>query len=124
MKGAWIIIISCLLILSCSQENITPKEKNTNGCSIEATIRNYTGFDGCGYVLELKDGSILDPIRMVVCGPPPHNIMTLDNPLLNFEEEGKKVFVEYEPMQSVSICMVGQTVKVICISEAAAVSNE
>jgi len=124
MKEVWIIIISCFLTLSCSQENITPKEKNTNGCSIEATIRNYSGLDGCGYVLELKDGSILEPVLMVVCGPPPQNIITVDNPVLNFEEEGKKVFIDYEPMQSVGICMVGQTVKVICISEAAGASNE
>ena len=124
MKEVYVIIISCLMILSCVDENITPKGKNTNGCSIEATVRDYTGLDGCGFVLELKDESILEPVRMVVCGPPPQNIMTLDNPLLNFEEDGKKVFIDYTPMQSVSICMVGQTVKIDCISEVAAVSNE
>ena len=124
MKEAYFIIISCLMILSCSEDSISPKEINTNRCSIDATVRDYTGLDGCGFVLELKDGTILEPVRTVVCGPPPQNIMTLDNPLLNFEKDGKEVLINYEPIQSVSICMVGQTVKIICISEATAASNE
>ncbi len=123
MKEVSVIIISCLIILSCSEENTTPKKNYANSCSIKATIRDYTGLDGCGYVLELNDGSILEPVRMVVCGPPPQNIMTLDNPLLNFEEDGKKVFVDYELIQSVSICMAGQTVKITCISEASEVNE-
>ena len=121
MKEAYFIIISCFIVLSCSEDNIAPKEIDANRCSIDATVRDYAGLDGCGFVLELKDGTILEPVRMVVCGPPPQNIMTLDNPLLNFEEDGKEVLINYEPMQSVSICMVGQTVKISCISEASVV---
>jgi hypothetical protein len=110
-EEAYFIIISCFIVLSCSEDNISPKEIDTNRCSIATTVRDYTGLEGCGFVLELKDRTILEPVRMVVCGPPPQNMMTLDNPLLNLEEYGKEVLINYEPMQSVSTCMVGQAVK-------------
>jgi hypothetical protein len=122
MKAVYISMISCLITLSCADGDITPKEDNT--CSTQATVKNYTGLDGCGYVLELNDGRILEPVTMTVCGPPPHNIMTLDNPLANFEVDGKRVLIDYELIESVSICMAGQTVKISCISEAASRSDQ
>jgi len=71
--------------------------------SVQATLHNYTGLDGCGWVLELNDGSKLEP-------------QNLDDFEIELEE-GKKLHIKYEKVDAGSICMVGDVVKIKCLSE-------
>lgn len=104
---------------SCEEDDAAPQ------CSIPATVRDLRGLDGCTFVFELEDGTRLEPqIRYYINGcyatPTPFNGIRPpeDDPLFNFEfVNGKKVLIEYEEVDAPSICMVGQTVEITCITE-------
>jgi hypothetical protein len=116
-----ILAVSLLVATSCDEEQI-----DTSGCTTSATVRDLTGLDGCGFVFELEDGSYLEPVRMMVCGTGPLPKEVTEDPLFDFEfVDGKKVTIGYEEiMNRASICMVGKTVRVTCITEADVNSNE
>ncbi|WP_149867104.1 hypothetical protein [Solirubrum puertoriconensis] len=78
-----------------------PEPTNCEDCETIATVRNLTGLDGCGYVLELPDGKRLEP-----SGKLWQELVKTD---------GAKVKVSYEPESRGSICMVGETVRVTCL---------
>ena len=108
-----LLFVSALLV-TCSEDTV----EKENVCSSRATVRNLAGLDGCGFVFELEDGTRLEPVRMFFCGTPPVPKEQLEDPLNNFAFiDGKKVMIDWEPVQSVSICMVGQTVKITCLTE-------
>jgi hypothetical protein len=88
-------------------------------CSTKAIIRDLTGLDGCGYVLELEDGTRLEPVLpSLFCGTPPLPKEITEDPLYNFEfVDGKRVVISYQEAGSMSICMAGTTVKITCIQE-------
>jgi len=69
------------------------------GCSLRsgnATLRDYTGLDGCGWVLE-SGGEVLEPINL--------------ESFLDAPEDGMRLEVEYDFAENVfSICMVGPMV--------------
>jgi hypothetical protein len=114
MKAALLFITVLAVSFSCKKEEAIKK----SGCAIPATVRNFTGLDGCGFVFELEDGTRLEPLRSGYCGTPPLPKEVTEDPLYNFTfADGKKVKIEYEKTESVSICMVGQTVKITCITE-------
>lgn len=96
-------------------------EMKPDGCSTPATIRDLTGFDGCRWILELEDGTRLEPqISRFECGTADYanGYRRSEDPLVNFEMvDGKKVMIGYELSSGPSICMVGQTVIVTCIEE-------
>jgi hypothetical protein len=109
--AATTFIIGLTLLAGCSYDNVEPS------CSIRATVRDLTGFDGCGFVFELEDGTRLEPVRIGYCGTEPFSPPT-DDPLFNFEfVDGKKVKISYELADAVSICMVGPSVKITCLTE-------
>ncbi len=75
------------------------------GCpaGVPATFRNLTGLDGCGFVLELDNGT-----RLEIANP---------NDLAVAPVEGLKVAVEYTNRPDLaSVCMVGPIVQVNCIA--------
>jgi hypothetical protein len=77
-----------------------------NSClnSEEGVLKNYTGLDGCGWVIVLEDGTKLEPT----------NLTEFDLLL----EEGKKISIRYEQISdAASICMVGEIIKIKCIKE-------
>ena len=93
-----IFFLSFLLILfgSCNKDRACPG-------SVEGVMHNYAGLDGCGWVIEIN-GSIYEPT----------NINDFN---ANFLVEGKQVNVIYEEKQAASICMVGTTISISCLSE-------
>ena len=93
-----IFFLSFLLILfgSCNKDRACPG-------SVEGVMHNYAGLDGCGWVIEIN-GSIYEPT----------NINDFN---ANFLVEGKKVNVSYEEKGMASICMVGPTIFISCLSE-------
>ncbi len=116
MKNSSIIVLSFLLI-ACNQDEII---FDTKACSVNATVRDLTGLDGCGFVFELNDGTRLEPIRLFYCGNPPLPREVTEDPLFDFQfVDGKKVRIGYEDVtpQYASICMVGEMVKITCVEE-------
>jgi len=61
--------------------------------AIQGQIKNYTGLDGCGWVIDLND---FDP---------------------KFLENNKKVWFTYQSFAAGSICMVGETIQITCLEE-------
>jgi hypothetical protein len=85
------------LATSCKKADEGP------GCATPATVRNLTGLDGCGYVLELDNGQRLEPHGDLWQSFARH--------------DGDRVIIGYEMEPSVSICMVGDGVKLTCIEK-------
>jgi hypothetical protein len=112
MKRIVALLFVSGLLVTCSEEKI---EK---GCGTMATVRDLSSLDGCGFVFELEDGARLEPIRVFFCGTPPIAKEQLEDPLYNFSFiDGKKVLIDWEPIEAVSICMAGQTVRITCLTE-------
>ena len=96
MNGLWLISLA-LLVFSCEG-----KEK-TLECDIKATLRDYAGLDGCGFVLVLEDGEVLEMGDFN------------EEPGFKFND-GMKVSISYEEMLDIgSICMVGPIVRIMCM---------
>lgn len=95
MKTA-VFLISFLLLLSCGNEDSCKK-------SIHVKLKNLTGLDGCGWVLQKDDGSYLEA----------QNIGEFEIEFV----EGKDLHVSYDTVDGGSICMVGEIVKITCLSE-------
>jgi hypothetical protein len=85
---------------------ITACNKN-NGCpnnSEKARIRDFTGSDTCDYVIQLEDGTKLEPTNLSE-----YPFVTL--------EEGQLVWVKYKAASGASLCDQGDIVKLKCLSE-------
>jgi hypothetical protein len=108
-----LLVLTLLIFSACSKEVV-----KTSNCAVEATVRDLTGLDGCGFVFELNDGTRLEPLRLLYCGTPPLGPEITNDPLYNFQfVEGKKVKISYEQVEGGSYCMVGPLVKITCLTE-------
>ncbi|MBN1600774.1 MAG: PKD domain-containing protein, partial [Chitinispirillaceae bacterium] len=75
----------------------------TPPCSLTGTVVDYTGLDGCGLMIRLDDGEILEPAEMV-----PNFVL----------KPGHRVMLSYTDLfDRASICMAGRIVRIDCISE-------
>lgn len=119
MRKAFVFLFLIIVFTQCESDS-------TKDCSTPATVRDLTGLDGCGWVFELEDGTRLEPLAGIPrCGFGELSKEGSEDPLASFEfVDGKKVFISYEKTNRPSICMVGPTVKITCISEAASISEE
>jgi hypothetical protein len=111
-------LLSCmaipfLFITSCNHHEASPH------CQISATVKDFSGIGGCGFVFVLDDGTKLEPYRVMMCGTPPLPKEVTDDPLFNFQfADGKRVKINYEKMEGMaSTCMVGDIVKITCIAD-------
>jgi hypothetical protein len=95
MKRLFFLFFTGILITGCSK-NLCPNSEL-------GVLHNYKGLDGCGWVIEIN-GNIYEPV----------NINDFN---ANYLVEGKQVNVIYEAKQAASICMVGQTITISCLSE-------
>ncbi len=74
-------------------------------CTTPATVRDLSGLDGCGKVLELAGGARLLPNGRVWQG--------------FAATAGQRVTISYTPLAGVmTACMAGQSVTVTCIEAA------
>lgn len=99
MKQYFSILLFSLVILFASCN----KAKKECPDATKATLKDFTGFDGCNWVLQLENGFYLEPRNL-----DQFNITLEDN---------KKVWIRYETQLSPSICMVGDVVSLLCITE-------
>lgn len=81
-------------------------EEEKRGCDTPAMLLDYAGLDGCGFVLALEDGEVLE--------------MGAFNEEPDFAfKDSMKVNISYEPMDNMaSVCMVGPIVQITCIEKA------
>lgn len=82
-------------------------------CEIEAVVKDLSDLDGCGLVLELKDGTRLIPERRTYIQAPTKE----DDPIYYFQlRDGQKVKITYRTTQLLGTCMAGEIVFITCIS--------
>jgi hypothetical protein len=93
-----VLILSTFLLLIFSACNRTSCEN-----AQAATIEDFTGLDGCGLVIKLQNGEVLEPVNLN-----DFNITPTD---------GLKVWVKYHEVGMMSICMVGPTVEIDCLAK-------
>ena len=92
-----LILTGLLFIISCEDKD------ETLDCDIKATLRDYTGLDGCGFVLVLDNGEVLEMGGFD------------EEPDFQFND-GMEVSISYEEMQGMAtICMVGPVVRIMCM---------
>jgi len=87
-------VIVSLFLFSCEKET-------TNNCenSQKGILKNLTGLDGCGWIIQLSDSTKLEPI----------NIDEFDIDLL----ENKSVCIQYHERTDLgSYCMVGKVIEI------------
>lgn len=96
-------LILYFFIFSCCLACGTNKQTNDNSmsCKTNGTVKDYTGLDGCGLLIELENGDKLEPMEVAD----------------DFElKDGQKIAFDYEEVEDVaSICMVGKIVRITCI---------
>ena len=91
-----LLVFALSLFLSCRNE------EDPLLCNEKATLRDFTGFDGCAYVLVLDNEEVLE-IGELEFEP-------------DFEfSDGLRVSVTYEEFGGASICMIGPMVRLLCI---------
>ncbi len=97
------IFFAVVLLLSlggCDKNN--PPEPDPHA----GVVRDYSGLDGCGWIIEMLSGEKLEPVEMA-------------DTSFHFYD-GQHVEVWYTELDSVgSYCMVGRTVRIDSIREAA-----
>jgi hypothetical protein len=89
MKKIILFIAISFLIFSCT--------KSHEGMT-KATIKDFTGLDGCGMMLVLENSTALEP----------GNLNDFSSTVSI--TDGQKVWVKYQENNVASICMAGQTV--------------
>jgi hypothetical protein len=95
MKAFFFACVGFLLLNACHGTSCV----NTKA----ATIVDYTGLDGCGLILKLSTGEVLEPMNLN-----DFNITPTD---------GLKVWVKYHEVAGASICMVGPIVEIDCLAK-------
>lgn len=72
-------------------------------CSLTGTVEDFTGLDGCGLLIRLDNGELIEPAEMVP----------------DFElKNGQRVRLSYtELTDAASICMAGKIARIDCIEE-------
>ncbi len=106
MKTFMIIFITfaiSMITLESCEVVPSPSDDSNTKCEFTGTVHDYTGLDGCGFIIELDNGEKLEPA-------------VIEDE--SFElEDGQRVSLSYEPIEAASFCMVGKVVKITCITD-------
>jgi|JI102314A2RNA_FD_contig_41_2026374_length_975_multi_2_in_0_out_0_2 hypothetical protein len=92
------ITVLLVMVIGCNTTN-----EEVIADTETAYFRDYRGLDGCIWVIELTDGTRLEPINLG-----DFDIVPAD---------GKKIDIAYTPVSYASICMVGEIVEITAIVE-------
>ena len=83
--------------------NITCVELLVTTCELTGTVKDYTGLDGCSYIIELDIGEKIEPVL-------------IDTPFVF--RDNQRVKLSYRELtEGASICMVGKLAEITCIEE-------
>ena len=91
------LVVLTLTIYSCNKESECEN-------SHSAKLVNMIGLDGCSWMIELNNGTILEPTN-------------LNDFNINLQQNQKIWVVYHTAGQMASICMHGEIVTIDCISE-------
>ena len=80
------LVVLSYLTISCEKQNL----------NYNATLINYSGLDGCGWMVKMNDGKVYEPINLADFEP---------NPQVN-----EPICVSFKIQSSISICMFGETI--------------
>jgi len=94
----YLLIISSFYFLMAQCSDQKPEVKS---CDTEVRVVKLD-LDGCNLILQLDNGQRLEPVEVV----PDFQL-----------EAGQRLKIAYTEVDMMSICMVGQTVRVDCIEE-------
>lgn len=92
-----VFIIPFVVFLNACQDN------NVCKGSVHVKMRNLSGLDGCGWVLQLDNNDYLEA----------QNLQEYEIEFV----EGKSLHVKYHETDGGSICMVGKIVQIDCLTE-------
>ena len=91
------------LFLSCFVFSCKTKYETVCENSVPAKLI-YKQIDGCSWLVQLDDGTILEPL----------NLKEFDIE----KKDNKKIWITYEDTEGyVSICMMGPIIRITCLSE-------
>ncbi|MBK6640060.1 MAG: hypothetical protein KBH11_01820 [Bacteroidia bacterium] len=93
-----LLFFTAMLVAACkTPEKTTPATAEPG--TVSATVIDMRELDGCTYLLELQDGSKLQPVTLPV----------------EFQHGGLKVRIKYKKVEIMSICMSGTPVELTYI---------
>lgn len=72
----------------------------SNSGMLKGKLHDYTGLDGCGMLIDLDNGTTLEPTNLSNFQ---NNVNLVDR---------QKVWVKYHEISAGSICMVGKVVEI------------
>jgi hypothetical protein len=92
-----------LLFAACKSPGESSAPDLTDQGYIKATVKDYTGLDGCTFLIVAEDGKRFEPVGLPV----------------EFRVHDLPVWVKYRPPAQAmgSICMVGQIVEIVEIKK-------
>ena len=94
LSAILISILASVSLFACESKNGTGRCENAE----EGILRNMSGLDGCGWIIQLSDSTKLEPTNLNV-----FDIELKDN---------KQVCVRYHELEGVaSTCMIGKVVE-------------
>ena len=97
------ICISLIAYISCESED-TDKDTKLNAGVVTGTLLDYTGLDGCGFLIKLDNGDIFEPV----------NLDTLPITI----RDGQRIQFTYQPATDIdSYCMAGEVIVVTWVKE-------
>lgn len=107
----FIFSISFFALFACNHANKnTPIQCASGNTYAEGKLRNFTGHDGCGWVIVLNDNSKLEPTNW--------DDFTLT------KIDGEPVHCCYKEVSAGSICMLGKTVQLATLEPASTTSSD
>jgi len=90
-----ILLMSLSITTGCEQNDLLPGKGYQ-----EVTLKDLTGFDGCGWVLEKSEGDYLEPVNLGDFVP---------NGI-----DGNRYLIKYKLVENrASICMVGLIIEIL-----------
>jgi hypothetical protein len=98
-----IILLILIQAVACSGQKSGRGTNDTTMPGIQATVVDYRELDGCEYLIELQDGTKLQPVN-------------LDN---KYKKDQLKVRITWKNFDGAGICMTGTMVELTSISLAA-----
>ena len=108
-------IYSFLVILSFARFGCVDQHDGDcldSSCTQVAIVKDLTGLDGCGFALELENGSRLIPQKLTYIQAPDKN----QDPGYHFNFiDGQKVCFGFRETEGVDACMAGKLVFLTCI---------
>jgi hypothetical protein len=92
MRKLIIIFLLSITALNCKKEQLEEQS---------GLLKDYTGtLDGCGFLIELDNGSKLEPVSN-------QSGVTFEN--------NRRIIVKYRLKQTYSICQAGQGVEIVSL---------